>query len=87
MAWRVEWDERAVGDAKKLDKPVRRRVARFLRGRIATEGDPRRIGKALVGASGLWRYRVGDYRIVCRIEDEHAVVLVMAVGHRSSVYG
>ena len=87
MAWTVEWDELAIRDAQKLGHEARRRIATFLRDRVATGSDPRRFGKPLVGGrSGLWRYRVGAYRIVCRIEDDRLVVLVVAVGHRSRVY-
>ena len=87
MAWKVEWDERAVRDAGKLEPQVRKRILEYLRERIATDEDPRRFGKPLLAdKSGLWRYRVGDYRIVCRIEAEKVVVLVLAVGHRRTVY-
>ncbi len=71
-----------------LDRPVQARIFRYLRERIATPEDPRRFGKALRGPrAGFWRYRVGDYRVICRIEDEAVVVLVVAVGHRSRVCG
>jgi mRNA interferase RelE/StbE len=88
LAWTVEWDERAIKEANKLALESRRRIQGFLRDRIATDDNPRRLGKPLVaGKAGLWRYRVGDYRIICRIEDDRVVVLVVAVGHRSKVYG
>jgi mRNA interferase RelE/StbE len=59
-----------------------------LRRRIATAEDPRRFGRPLTGdLKGLWRYRVGDYRIVAAIEDNRFVVLVVTVGHRRDVYG
>ena len=87
MAWTVEWDERAVRDAQKLGHQERRGILAYLRERIATDEDPRRFGKPLFAdRAGLWRYRVGDYRIVCRIEEDRVVVLVLAVGHRSKVY-
>ena len=87
MAWTVEWDERAVRDARKLEPQIRQSIIKYLRERISTDEDPRRFGKPLVAQmSGLWRYRVGDYRIVCRIEDDKVVVLVVAVGHRSKIY-
>ena len=87
MAWTVEWDERAVRDAQKLGHQERCRILAYLRERIATDEDPRRFGKPLFAdRAGLWRYRVGDHRIVCRIEDDRVVVLVLAVGHRSKVY-
>ena len=87
MAWTVEWDERAVRDARKLEPQARQSIIKYLRERIATDEDPRRFGKPLLAdQAGLWRYRVGEYRIVCRIEDARFVVLILAVGHRSKVY-
>ncbi|MCX6345895.1 MAG: type II toxin-antitoxin system RelE/ParE family toxin [Armatimonadetes bacterium] len=87
MAWKVEWDERAVRDARKLEPQVKQSIIRYLRERISTDEDPRRFGKSLLAdKTGLWRYRVGDYRIVCSIEDDKVVVLVLAVGHRSKIY-
>ncbi len=87
MAWTVEWDERAIRDARKLDPQARKNIISYLRERINTEEDPRRFGKPLLAdLSGLWRYRVGDYRILCRIEDDKVIVLVLAVGHRSKIY-
>lgn len=87
MNWTVEWDERAVKDAQQLDKAVRRRIFNYLGDRIATPEDPQRFGKALSGdKAGLWRYRVGDYRIICLIEHARHVVLVLAVRHRREAY-
>ena len=87
MAWTVEWDERAIRDARKLDPQVRKNIISYLRERISTEDDPRRFGKPLLAdLSGLWRYRVGDYRILCSIEDDKVIVLVLAVGYRSKIY-
>lgn len=87
MAWKIEWDERAVRDARKLDVQTRQNIIRYLRERINTDEDPRRFGKPLLAdMSGLWRYRVGDCRIVCRIEDDKMVVLILAVGHRRNIY-
>jgi mRNA interferase RelE/StbE len=86
-AWRVEFDRAAVRDLKKLGVDAERRVLRYLRERIAGSADPRRLGHALTGnRKGLWRYRVGDYRIVAAIEDDRFVVLVVTVGHRREVY-
>ena len=85
--WRVEFDRAAARDLRKLGLDAERRVLRYLRERIAGAEDPRRLGHALTGDSkGLWRYRVGDYRIVAAIEDDRFVVLVVAVGHRREVY-
>ena len=85
--WRVEFDRAAVRDLRGLDLDAERRILRYLRERISGSTDPRRLGHALTGdRKGLWRYRVGDYRIVAAIEDDRFVVLVVAVGHRREVY-
>ena len=85
--WRVEFDADAARDLRKLGHEARRIVLAYLRNRIATSEDPRRFGRALTGdLKGLWRYRVGDYRIVASIEDDRLIVLVVTVGHRREVY-
>jgi mRNA interferase RelE/StbE len=85
--WRVEFDRAAARDLRKLGLDGERRILRYLRERISGSADPRRLGQALTGdRKGLWRYRVGDYRIVATIEDDRFVVLVVAVGHRREVY-
>ncbi len=87
MVWKVEFDSAALDDLKRLDRPVQVRITRYLRERIATGDNPRRLGKALHGdKSGLWRYRAGDYRLLCRIEDKVLTVLVIAIGHHSDIY-
>jgi mRNA interferase RelE/StbE len=87
LAWIVEYDPRAEKDLRKLDRDIQREILDYLDGRIATNENPRRFGKALRhGKRGLWRYRIQDYRIVCEIQDTKRVVLVVAVGHRSIVY-
>ena len=85
--WRVEFDPDAARDLRKLGAVAERAILRYLRQRIATAADPRRFGKPLTGdMKGLWRYRVGDYRVVASIEDGRFVVLVVTVGHRRQVY-
>ena len=87
MTWSVEWDDRARKELRKLDVQVQRTLLRYFRERIAVDDDPRRFGKPLRHTmQGLWRYRVGDYRLVCHIEHQRCVVLVLAVGHRGAVY-
>ena len=87
MGWVIEWDERAVKELKKLDKQAQKDIIQYLKTRIATEESPRRFGKALIGdKAGLWRYRVKDYRIICNIEDDNLVVLVVRTSHRKNVY-
>jgi mRNA interferase RelE/StbE len=85
--WQVEFDHDAAKEFRKLGEPARRAILRYLRERIATAEDPRRFGKPLAGdLAGLWRYRVGDYRLVAAFEDDRLVVLVLRVGHRREVY-
>ena len=68
-----------------LEAAVRDRLAQFLAAGVAP--NPRRVGKALEGRlKGFWRYKIGDYRIMCRIEDEHLKVVIVAVGHRDHIY-
>ncbi len=87
MPWRVEFDRDAARDLRKLDSRAQRQILRYLRERIATDEDPRRFGHALTrDLKGLWRYRVGDFRIVASIEDDRFVVLVVTVVHRREVY-
>ena len=87
MGWEIEYDRRVLKDMKKLDKSVQRQILDYFDECIATSLNPRRFGKSLKSRfSGLWRYRIGDYRAICRIEDEKLVVLVVRVGHRSRVY-
>lgn len=87
MSWTVEVDRRAAKELRSLDPEGRRRILRFLRERVTTGENPRRMGRALQGQSApLWRYRVGPYRLICSIEDERLVVLVVRVAHRRDAY-
>lgn len=86
MAWTIEVSEKAVRALRKMDKRVARRIRDEL-SEIAGLEDPRSRGKALTGnLAGVWRYRVGDYRILCDIEDGVLVILVVDVAHRREVY-
>lgn len=87
MSWVYRFDERALKELKKLGNQARRDILAYLDERIAGDADPRRFGKGLkADLAGLWRYRVGDYRILCQIKDNELLVLVVAVGHRRNVY-
>jgi mRNA interferase RelE/StbE len=88
MAWNVEFVEAANRELRKLDPQHAKRILTFLHQRIARLDDPRSVGKALQGArfGEFWKYRVGDYRLICKIEDDRLVVLVLRVGHRKEVY-
>lgn len=86
MAWRIDFTKAADKALRKLDRPTAARILDEIE-EIAALDDPRGRGKALVGnLAGLWRYRVGDYRIVCDIEDGVLVILVVDVAHRREVY-
>jgi len=87
LTWKVEFDDRALKELRKLDPQVQRQILRFLRQRVATPDNPKRFGKPLSGDRlRLWRYRIGSYRLICRIEEDRLVVLVLGVGHRKDVY-
>ena len=88
LAWRVEFEDAALKELAKLDKPVARRILAFLRERVAVLDDPRSVGEALKGSKlgEFWKYRVGDYRIVAHIEDCALRILVLKVGNRREVY-
>lgn len=88
MAYRVEFDPEALKELKKLDRPVQQRLVGFLKTRVGALDDPRAIGEALSGArlGNYWKYRVGDWRIVCDIQDARIVVRVLRPGNRRDVY-
>lgn len=87
MAWTIDYTETAKGQLRKLDKQIARRIVDYVDQRISAMEDPRCTGKALTGAlHGLWRYRVGDYRIICDIQDGALRVLVVQVGNRREIY-
>lgn len=87
MAWTVEYTDSARQALRKLDKPTARRIVDYLDERVAPLENPRSFGKALAGPlKTLWRYRVGDYRLVCDIQDDTLRVLAVQVGHRREIY-
>ncbi|MGC9519263.1 MAG: type II toxin-antitoxin system RelE family toxin [Desulfuromonadaceae bacterium] len=88
MGWKIEFDENAERELKKLDPQIAKRILAFLFNRVAPLENPRSIGKALKGSKlgSFWRYRVGDFRIVTYIEDDVLRVLVVRVGNRRQVY-
>ena len=87
MAWTIDYAETAKGQLKKLDKQMARRIVDFMDERIAGREDPRSTGKALAGPlGGLWRYRVGDCRVICDIQEGALRVLVVQVGNRREIY-
>jgi len=88
MTWRIEFERSAARELDKLDPEATRRILRFLRDRVAGLDDPRTLARPLKGATDetLWRYRVGDYRIIALVEDTEVRVLVVKIGPRREVY-
>jgi mRNA interferase RelE/StbE len=85
LIWKIEITGEAEKELSRIDKPATKRIIRYLRERVSV--DPRSLGKSLRGdLSGLWRYRVGDYRVICELYDEKVSVLVIRIGHRKDVY-
>lgn len=87
MNWKIKFESNAVKALQKLDKVTRQRIERFI-DRLAGEQNPRSRGIALQGEAydGLWRYRVGDYRLICQIKDKEVLILVVEIGHRKAIY-
>lgn len=87
MAWNVEFLDSAKKQLCKIDKRWQGAILDYLEDEIAPLENPRSRGKGLVGDKhGLWRYRVGDYRILCEIRDEELVIAAITIGHRRDVY-
>ena len=88
MAWLIKVSSGARKELRKLDSPMASRVITFLRDRVGKLDNPRLIGEALQGNKygEFWKYRVGDMRIIVRIEHRELLILVVRVGHRKQVY-
>jgi len=88
MAWTIELEKAARRDLAELDASVTKRILTFLHDRVAKLDDPRSIGQALSGPrfGELWKYRLGDWRIIAKIRDTEIKILVVRIGHRREVY-
>ena len=88
MAWQINFETAAEKDLAKLDHSTVRRIVTFLRERLAVLDDPRSIGEALKGTKlgDFWKYRVGDYRMIARIEDSVVTIIVVRIWNRKEVY-
>ncbi len=87
LGWTIELSSGAERQLRKLDRSTAKRLVTYLRQLTADASNPRRKGKALAGPlAGLWRYRVGDHRIICQLQDDRLIVLVVRLGHRSRIY-
>ncbi|MDN5754085.1 MAG: type II toxin-antitoxin system RelE/ParE family toxin [Nitrosospira sp.] len=87
MAWTIIVDDAAEKDLGKIDKRMAKRITAFMRQRVASLDNPRSIGEPLKSSHGeLWRYRVGDFRVICQIQDAALCVLVIRIGNRKEIY-
>jgi mRNA interferase RelE/StbE len=88
MAWEVELSSLARKNLSQLDPQISRRILSFLLERVTQLDDVRSLGEALKGSKlgELWKYRVGDYRVIAKIEDECVKILVIKIGNRKEVY-
>jgi mRNA interferase RelE/StbE len=87
LAWTIDYADTAKTQLRKLDKQTARHILDYMDERVANLENPRSAGKALTGPlGGLWRYRVGDCRVICDIQDGALRVLVVQVGNRREVY-
>ncbi len=88
MVWQIEFDLAAKRELGKLDPQIAKRILKFLKTRVATQSDPRKIGDALKGSTlgEFWKYRVGDFRIIASIQDKTICILVLRIGNRKEIY-
>ena len=87
MNYKIQFSDKAYKQLDKLDKSVAKNIINFLRHKVLVLDDPKQIGKPLAKTmQGLWRYRIGKYRIICDIKDSELIVLVLAIGHRKQIY-
>lgn len=87
MEYKVTFSNEAKKQLKKLDKHIAALIIGWIEKNLEGCTNPRQHGKSLVGnKSGQWRYRVGDYRLICEIKDQEILILVLAIGHRKEIY-
>ncbi len=88
MPWKIELSAQVDRELGKLDPQQSKRILKFLHERVARLDNPRSIGQALQGSKlgEFWKYRVGDYRLICKIEDNRLLILVLRLGHRREIY-
>ncbi len=88
MAWTLEFSKAALSSLKKMDRHTAARIVDYLEERVASSKNPRDLGKMMVGKKfeNMWRYRIGDYRVLVEIKEDVVTILVVDVGHRREVY-
>lgn len=87
MRYKLVFSKRALKELKKMDKAVSAMILAWLRKNVDGTDDARRFGKALVGdKKEMWRYRIGDYRVLANIEDDNLCIIAIEIGHRRDIY-
>lgn len=87
MVWKVEFDKKAAKEFKKLSKESQKLISAYFNDKILKAIHPKNLGKSMqYGYAGLWRYRVGKYRVICSIEEKEVIILVLRIGIRDQVY-
>jgi len=87
VAWTIRYLKSARKEAQKIDPQARERIREYMEQRVAGLDDPKQLGEPLKGQwASLWRYRVGDYRVICELRDQELVILVVRLGQRKDVY-
>ena len=87
MSWQIETTRKLDKEFKKLDRYTQKLIYGWITKNINATTDPRQFGKPLTGdLSGLWRYRIGDYRLICKLKDEDFIILAISIGHRRGIY-
>ena len=85
--WKIIFDKKAEESLKKIERTIEKKIIRYMEVKVSVLQNPRLIGKPLTGnKKGLWRYRVGDYRVVCDIKDSEIMILVVDADHRKNIY-
>lgn len=85
MIWQIKWEDQALKQLRKIDKSKQKLIHKFIKDKIINS--PRLFGTELTGnRKGYWRYRIGNYRLICDIVDREIVVLIIGVGHRKEIY-
>lgn len=88
MAWKVELSPEAIKELEELDPQVAKRILLFLRDRLGQSQSPKRLGTQLKSSrfKSLWRYRVGDYWLICSIEESNYRIILLRIGHRREIH-
>lgn len=87
MNYKIEFSDIALKNLRKMDTPARKQILVYIRDILSKIENPRLLGKALTGnLKGFWRYCTGHFRIICKINDDKLIVLILKIAHRKDVY-